>query len=67
MVPGTLGLGIPVMSVPHFSQNFASSSLCAPQRLQYIVAHLRSMLPVVDDRLTSNFMEAARYVVRSGA
>ncbi len=65
--PGTVGRGMAVMSVPHFSQNFASSSLRAPQRLQYIVSHLRSMLPVVDVSVTSNCIAAARYVAWSGA
>ncbi len=65
--PGTLGFGIARMSVPHFSQYLASSSFLAPQRLQYMGPHRRSMFPVVDCRLTSKAMVAASYVAWSGA
>ncbi len=66
-VPNTVGRGIPLMSVPHFSQNLASSSFLAPQRLQYMAPHPRLMLPVVDCRLTSKAIAAALYVAWSGA
>ncbi len=63
------GRGIPLMSAPHFSQYFASSSFRAPHRLQNIVDHPRLMLPVVVVSVTSNFIvvSGASYTDRLGA
>ncbi len=64
---GALGFGIAVRSAPHFSQYFASSSFRAPHRLQNMRNHRKSMLPVVDCRVTRNVIDAALYVASSGA
>jgi len=65
--PGILGVGIAPRSAPHFSQYFASSSFRPPHRLQNIVDHRRSILPVVDCKVTWKAMVAASYVASSGA
>ncbi len=53
------GRGIPPMSAPHFSQYLASASFGPPHRLQYMVHHRRSMLPVVELSVTWNAIVAA--------